>query len=250
MSPLKLIRSAFFRTAGMSAPREISVREAYRRWAPTYNAETATSFLDDELAHEMLNGLPRTQLLDAGCGIARRIQSIPGAIGIDQSPEMLGAGRASNVVAGDIRSMPFGSSCFDMVWCRLVLGHLADPLLALRELARVCIPGGHIFVTDFHPEAAAAGHRRTLTDSTGSVHAIEHYVHTNLVELATQADLELIQHRDGAVGPSVRSFYIRGIGMKAYKRDLDLKLVTAFLFRKRVSRTPPPQCDDNCLTDV
>jgi malonyl-CoA O-methyltransferase len=230
-----LLKRALFGTPPPAAMHEISVREAYRLWAPTYADETATSFLDEELAGEMLHGLPQTRLLDAGCGIGRRIQSIPDAIGIDQSPEMLAAGTARNVVAGDIRCMPFASSRFDMVWCRLVLGHVPDPRVAFGELARVCAPGGHIFVTDFHPEAAAAGHRRTLTDRNGVVHAIEHYVHTNHTELASDADLELIAHRDGAVGPSVRNFYIRGIGLDAYRRDLGLKIVTAFLFRKPLS---------------
>jgi SAM-dependent methyltransferase len=236
MSPLRnLVKRALFRVTHPPALPEISVREAYRLWAPTYAAETATSFLDDELAQQMLHALPQTRLLDAGCGIGRRIRSIPGAVGIDQSPEMLAAGGATNVVAGDIRCMAFASDHFDMVWCRLVLGHLPDPLAALREFARVCTPGGYVFLTDFHPQAASAGHQRTLTDRDGAVHAIEHYVHTNHVELAVQAGLELIEHRDGAVGPSVRSFYIRGIGVKAYKRDLGLKLVTAFLFQKPAS---------------
>jgi malonyl-CoA O-methyltransferase len=230
-----LLKRALFGATPPAAMHEISVREAYRLWAPTYADETATSFLDEELAREMLRGLPQTRLLDAGCGIGRRIQSIPGAIGIDQSPEMLAAGSARNVVAGDIRCMPFASNGFDMVWCRLVLGHVPDPRVAFGELARVCAPGGHIFVTDFHPEAAAAGHRRTLTDRTGAVHAIEHYVHTNHAELASDVDLELIAHRDGAVGPSVRNFYVRGIGLDAYRRDLGLKIVTAFLFRKSLS---------------
>jgi hypothetical protein len=57
-------------------------------------------------------------------------------------------------------------------------------------------------------------------------------VHTNHAELASDVDLELIAHRDGAVGPSVRNFYVRGIGLDAYRRDLGLKIVTAFLFRK------------------
>jgi malonyl-CoA O-methyltransferase len=241
-----LVKRAFSRITGLPALTEISVRDTYRLWAPTYAAETATSFLDDELARKMLHALPRTQLLDAGCGIGRRIQSIPGAIGIDQSSEMLAAGGATNLVGSDIRSMPFASNRFDMVWCRLVLGHIPDPLVALREFARVCMPGGHIFVTDFHPDAAAAGHRRTLTDRIGAVHAIEHYVHTDLVDLAAQADLELLEHRDGAVGPSVRSFYLRGIGVNAYRRDLGLKLVAAFLFRKPVSR--PPGTPHNAMT--
>lgn len=211
---------------------DLNVREAYRLWAPTYAAETATSFLDEELAQEMLDGLPRKRLLDAGCGIGRRIQGIPSAVGIDLSPEMLAAGTAVKVIAGDIRAMPFESNYFDMVWCRLVLGHLYDPVYAYREISRVCMPGGYVFVTDFHPDAAAAGHRRTLTDEAGIVYGIEHYVHINHVQLATQEGLNLIQSRNGIVGPSISDFYVRGIGWKAYRKDIGLSLVAAFLFRK------------------
>ena len=211
---------------------ELNVREAYRLWAPTYAAETATSALDEQLAQEMLCGLPQRRLLDAGCGTGRRILNLPGALGIDLSPEMLGAGGASRVTAGDIRCMPFASMRFDMVWCRLVLGHLPDPLRAYREMSRVCISGGYVFVTDFHPDAAAAGHRRTLTDEEGAVHTIEHHVHTNHVQLALAAGLHLVASRNGVVGPSIRDFYHRGIGMRAYKKQIGLRLVVAFLFRK------------------
>jgi malonyl-CoA O-methyltransferase len=215
-----------------TAPSELNVREAYRLWAPTYATETATTCLDDELARTMLHGLPCKRLLDAGCGTGRRIADIPGAIGMDLSPHMLAAGEERNVVAGDVRAMPFASDRFDMVWCRLVLGHVPDPLLAYMEFARVCMPGGYLFVTDFHPDAVAAGHLRSFTDESGAVHSIEHYVHNNHVDLAAKAGLSLVASSDGAVGPSVRAFYARGIGLKFYRRDLGLKLVNAFLFRR------------------
>jgi malonyl-CoA O-methyltransferase len=128
--------------------------------------------------------------------------------------------------------MPFTSDRFDMVWCRLVLGHLPDPCAAYLELARVCMPGGYVFITDFHPDAVAAGHRRTFNDQTGLVHDIEHYVHNNHMDLAVKAGLSVVAHCDGTVGPSIRGFYVRGVGLKAYKRDLGLKLVAAFLFRR------------------
>ena len=209
----------------------LDAREAYRLWAPMYATETATSFLDDKLAREMLAGLPQSQLLDAGCGTGRRVADIPGALGIDASPDMLAAGRARNVVAADVRAIPFQSNRFDMVWCRLVLGHLPDPLSAYRELARVCMPGGHVFITDFHPDAAAS-HRRSFTDQAGMVHEVEHYIHNDHIELAMKAGLTLVDRRDAAVGPAIRDFYARGIGIKAYKRDLGLKLIAAFLFRR------------------
>jgi len=210
----------------------LDVYEAYRLWAAGYSDETATSFLDNELAHVMLDGLPQTRLLDAGCGIGRRIAHTANAVGMDLNAEMLAAGGCSNTVKGDVRAMPFAANSFDMVWCRLVLGHLSDARTAYRELARVCTPEGYVFVTDFHADAVAAGHQRTFTDAAGSVHGIEHYVHSNHVLLAVDAGLSFIAQQDGIVGPSIRHFYERGIGMKAYRRDFGLKLVAAFLFRK------------------
>jgi len=211
---------------------KLDAREGYRLWAPTYATENAITFLDNELANKMLRGLPQTQLLDAGCGIGRRIRDIPGAIGMDLSPEMLAAGGAHNVVAGDVRAMPFASQCFDMVWCRLVLGHFPDPLPAYFELARVCMPGGYIFVTDTHPDAFAAGHRRTFNAQGGTIHEIEHYVHGDHIRLAAKVGLTLLASREGIVGPSIRDFYASGIGLKAYNRDCGLKLISAFLFRR------------------
>jgi malonyl-CoA O-methyltransferase len=211
---------------------KLDAREAYRLWAPTYVAETAASYLDEELAREMLQGLPQTRLLDAGCGVGRRIANIPGATGMDVSPEMLASGGLRNVVVGDVRVMPFASGAFDMVWCRLVLGHVRDPFRAYQEFVRVCMPGGYVFVTDFHPDAAAAGHRRTFTDQRGTVHEIEHYANHNHIQLAEAAGLSVVAHRDGVVGPSIRSFYANGIGLRAYRKDLGLKLITAVLLRR------------------
>jgi malonyl-CoA O-methyltransferase len=211
---------------------KVDAREGYRLWAPTYASETAVSFLEDQLAQDMVHGLPQTQLLDAGCGVGRRIRDIPSAVGIDLSPEMLAAGGARNVVAGDVRAMPFASDRFDMVWCRLVLGHLPDPLAAYLEFARVCMPGGYIFVTDFHPDAFAHGHRRTFSARLGTVHEIRHYLHADHVQLAAKAGLSSLASREAIVGPSIRDFYASGIGLKAYKRDLGLKLISAFLFRR------------------
>jgi malonyl-CoA O-methyltransferase len=211
---------------------KLDARTAYDLWAATYSADSAPSVLDEELAQQMLAGLSHTRLLDAGCGNGRRIAGIPGAIGMDLSPNMLAAGAASNVVTGDVRAIPFYADRFDMVWCRLVLGYIPDLLPAYRELARVCAPGGHLLVTDFHPAAVAAGHRRTFNDQAGVVHEIENYVHTNHIDVALNAGLTLVSHRDAAVGPSVRDLYLRGIGLKAYKRDEGLKLISAFLFRR------------------
>jgi len=203
--------------------------EAYRLWAPTYAAETAISTLDEQLADTMLRGLRRGSLLDAGCGVGRRLE---GGIGVDASPEMLLAGGRPNVVAADIRALPFQAAQFDMIWCRLVLGHLADPLPAYRELVRVCCPGGHVFVTDFHADAVAAGHKRSFRDASGVVREVEHHVHRDHIKTAALAGLLPVAQQNAAVGPSIRGFYQQAGRIDAYERDFGLKLVAAFVFRR------------------
>jgi malonyl-CoA O-methyltransferase len=187
----------------------LDVRQAYRLWAPTYAKETLPHYLDGELAQAMFRGLPQTHLLDAGCGAGTRIRNNSGAVGIDLSPDVLAAGGLQTFVAG-----------------------LRNHYPTYREFCRVCKPGGYVFVTDFHLDAILAGHRRTFNDQAGVVHEIENYERTNDTELALQAGRELVVTRDAAVGPSVRDFYVHGIGRRAYLRDFGLNLVRAYLFRR------------------
>lgn len=210
----------------------LGAREAYRLWAPTYAAETPVSFLDEQLAGIMLDGLPREDLLDVGCGTGRRIAGIEGAIGVDASPEMIEAGEVQGLMVADVRALPFPAAQFHMVWCRLVLGHLADPLPAYRELARVCRIGGYVFTTDFHPDAVKAGGRRSFRDTHGLVHEVEHYVHADHAVIATQTGLALVDRREASVGPAIRDFYARAGRLDAYEKSRDLKVVAAFLFRR------------------
>jgi SAM-dependent methyltransferase len=214
----------------------LAARDAYRLWAPTYAAETAISFLDDELARALAPPLTGKHLLDAGCGTGRRIARVEraSAFGIDASFDMLAAGGARRAAAADVRALPFGDRTFDVVWCRLVLGHLPDPMPAYHELARVCRAGGHLFVTDFHAAAVAAGHRRSFRDAAGQVHEVEHYVHDVAAHaaMAEHGGLGLAVQRDAAIGSAVRAFYARAGRLDLYERDRGLPVVAAFLFRR------------------
>lgn len=61
--------------------------------------------------------------------------------------------------AGDALALPFEDDTFDVVHAHQVLQHLTDPVRALREMARVCRPGGWVAARDadyaamaWHPE--------------------------------------------------------------------------------------------------
>lgn len=219
----------------------LSAARGYALWAPTYAAETAVSALESSVVESFGIPLAGRRVLDVGCGIARRLPQARGAgaalaVGVDLTPGMLAqSAERSMLAAADVRALPASDGGFDVVWCRLVLGHLANLRPAYDELARVCSVAGHVIVTDFHPQAAAAGHRRTFRDAGGELHELEHHVHdVHAHEAAAErAGLALVARREGVVSEAVRAFYERADRLDAYERQRGLPLVLALLFVRR-----------------
>ena len=105
---------------------------------------------------------PGLDLLDVGCGpgtitvdLAARVA--PGrVVGLDVAAAPLGearalaerTGTAVTFAVGDVYALAEGDDLFDVVHAHQVLQHLTDPVAALREMARVCRPGGVIAVRD------------------------------------------------------------------------------------------------------
>jgi ubiquinone/menaquinone biosynthesis C-methylase UbiE len=94
-------------------------------------------------------------VLDLGCGpgtitadIAQRVA--PGRVlGLDSSTDVIDDARANNPNldnlewgVGDVYALDVADDSFDIVQVHQVLHHLADPVAALREMKRVCTPGG------------------------------------------------------------------------------------------------------------
>ena len=53
----------------------------------------------------------------------------------------------SGDVIGDALHMPFATEVFDGVVCTEVIEHVEDPLLALREINRICVPGARLYLS-------------------------------------------------------------------------------------------------------
>jgi malonyl-CoA O-methyltransferase len=215
----------------------LSAAEGYRLWAPSYADETAISHLEDAAVRALPVPAPSGSLLDVGCGTARRLARAGAstAVGVDLTLAMLRcAVMRGTLAAADVCALPFGDRLFDTVWCRLVIGHVAGLPDAYGELARVCRAGGVVVVTDFHPDAAAAGHRRTFRDGEGQVHEIEHHVHDAIAHRAASAaaGLELVARRDDVVGPPIRSFYADAGRLNAYDAQRGLCVVLTLAYRR------------------
>jgi ubiquinone/menaquinone biosynthesis C-methylase UbiE len=220
----------------------LGAREGYRLWAPSYSDETAISWIEDDAVAMLTPPLAGLRLLDAGCGTGRRLiaAGAGSATGVDLTPEMLGiaandAGTSSGTqwLVGDIRALPVPDRAFDVIWCRLAIGHVPDCAAVYAELARAADAGADVIVSDFHPAAYAAGHRRTFRHG-GTVHELEHYVHelADHSTAARAAGLTLAVQREARIGAEVRSFYERAGRPALYDEHCGLPVVLVLHFRK------------------
>jgi 2-polyprenyl-3-methyl-5-hydroxy-6-metoxy-1,4-benzoquinol methylase len=110
---------------------------------------------------------PDASVLDVGCGpgtiTADLAAHVPAGtvVGIDAEPAIvaeaqagaeasLGARGQANVTfeVGDVYHLAFDDGRFDVVHAHQVLQHLAEPTAALREMRRVCRPGGLVACRD------------------------------------------------------------------------------------------------------
>ena len=123
------------------------------RWR---TAENSAAYLLPHLA-------PGMSLLDIGCGpgtltadLAARIA--PGRVTAGEiAADALEIARAETAARGqsniqftvcDVQRLDFPDGTFDVVHAHQVLQHVSDPVWALREMRRVCRPGGIIAARD------------------------------------------------------------------------------------------------------
>ena len=102
------------------------------------------------------------RLLDVGSGAGTITADLAGLVApgrvtaLEATEDALAHTRAglaergveADLVVGDAHDLPFPDDAFDVVHAHQVLQHLADPVLALREMRRVCRPGGVLAVRD------------------------------------------------------------------------------------------------------
>jgi SAM-dependent methyltransferase len=93
------------------------------------------------------------QVLDAGCGSGRTLEELRdyGEVhGVELDPEAAEVARArgiGEVEIGRLEELPWPDATFDLITCLDVVEHTPDDRVALRELRRVCAPGGWLLVT-------------------------------------------------------------------------------------------------------
>ncbi|MGH3868325.1 MAG: class I SAM-dependent methyltransferase [Pseudonocardiaceae bacterium] len=119
--------------------------------------------VDNSAAYLIPHLRPGQQVLDVGCGpgtittdLARRV-ALGSVVGIDNHPAPLEEARTEaqrldvrnvSFAVADVGNLDFPDDTFDVVHAHQVLQHLSEPVAALREMRRVCTPGGVVAARD------------------------------------------------------------------------------------------------------
>jgi SAM-dependent methyltransferase len=110
---------------------------------------------------EAAGAAPTDTVLDVACGggivVCAFAPHVRSATGIDMTPAMLEQAQSlaaekglTNVAwqQGDVATLPYEDASFTIIVTRYSFHHFLDPRAVLREMIRVCAPGGRIVVVD------------------------------------------------------------------------------------------------------
>jgi demethylmenaquinone methyltransferase/2-methoxy-6-polyprenyl-1,4-benzoquinol methylase len=202
--------------AAAAPDRNVAARRLFAPLGPTYDRYAALLSLGQDprwrrFLVSRVDADPDDEVLDVATGtaaVAIELARRHGCrvVGVDQSAEMLDAGRTRveraglseriELVEGTAERLPFEDARFSALTFTYLLRYVGDPAATLRELARVVRPGGTVASLEF---ALPRGVWRA---------AWELYVRVGL-PLAGRA-ISPGWHEVGSfLGPSIRGFYAR-----------------------------------------
>jgi SAM-dependent methyltransferase len=189
-------------------PSDEEVRQSFARqvalfsgtdspFASRSSADRAPSSWVEPLDEHMI-------VLDVACGAAHVAEELAPhvrqVVGLDLTPDLLrlGADRLHDAGVGNVllqegnaADLPFVDQSFDLVLCRSALHHFRRPSDMVREMARVCRPGGRVVVSDMVAPNAE------VKEAFDDVH--RHLDPSHMGVLLAEEILELLTHEVGRV---------------------------------------------------
>ena len=142
--------------------RDEATRAYYDDFSKWYERERGRGYhgLIDDLEFAVAEPFARRKrCLEVGCGTGLILERVHGiaseAVGIDLSPGMLAKARERGLTVHEAPAtkLPFEDGSFDLVYSFKVLAHVPEIEVALREMARVCAPGGTILAEFYNPHS-------------------------------------------------------------------------------------------------
>ncbi|MGE0700568.1 MAG: class I SAM-dependent methyltransferase [Hyphomicrobiaceae bacterium] len=144
---------------------EGTVVDAYRRWAPVYDRTFGRLTTEGRRQAVELVNRRSGRVLEIGVGTGLSLSMYRPSleiVGIDISPDMLDRARRKVADEGlenvsglhemDASALDFPDAAFDTVVAMYVMTVVPDPVAVMREMARVCKPGGEVMLLNHFSE--------------------------------------------------------------------------------------------------
>ncbi len=206
----------------------ISTHDAYERWAPTYPpvAHNPLMRAEQDAMIRLWPDVAGLRSLDLACGTGRYAKLLADSnasqvVALDFSAAMLSHVGMVHRVRASMLELPFAAGSFHVIVSGLAAGHAPDIHRWMAEIARVLKPGGVLLYSDFHPEAARAGHSRKFTDEHQRSYAVPHHNHSVVAQRQAAAaaglNIEAVEelragHELCEAFPQSEAFYRRWSG--------------------------------------
>jgi ubiquinone/menaquinone biosynthesis C-methylase UbiE len=213
--------------------KETEVEEAYDMWAQSYDAQPDNLMLalDEAVFSELIAKISFQSkvIADVGCGTGRHWAKLyvkePGRlIGYDVSQGMLRAlkekfpkAETHQLTSNHLEELE-NESC-DVIVSTLAAAHIEDIEDAFLEWKRVLKSGGHIIITDYHPDTLAKGGNRTFTHN-GKLIAVKNYVHplAKIWSISNTLGFKVDRFIEKQIDESVKHYYEKQNAIKVYER--------------------------------
>jgi ubiquinone/menaquinone biosynthesis C-methylase UbiE len=220
---------------------------AYDLWSAEYDSQPGNLVLDlDELLFtELLNevDLVGKTIIDIGCGTGRHwsklyAQGPARLMGYDVSAGMLAKLKEKYPDAETHHLtdelMPKTATAFcDVIVSTLTLAHIPAIENAVQEWNRVLKPGGHITITDYHPDTLGKGGKRTFK-AAGKTIAVKSYVYPLALvrQLAGQLGWKETRFMQREIAEEVKAYYEQQDALHLYETFKGTPLIYGIHFMK------------------
>ena len=172
-------RSKTSNAPGSAAPRVLSVKAGYERWAQTYDhSHNPVLALEQRKIAAMLPDLTGKRVLDLACGTGRwfnllAARGVEQLIGADISRAMLRMAAPKvnfslALIEADCAAIPLKGGEIDFAICSFASAHIRNLDVFAAECRRVLRAGAELFISDLHPDAYSAGWRTGFRDHRGA----------------------------------------------------------------------------------
>jgi ubiquinone/menaquinone biosynthesis C-methylase UbiE len=141
------------------------VKATYDAWSETYDQSfSQIAEVEEIVVKSILRSLAFTDVLDAATGTGRYAchlaENGKRVAAIDFSQKMLSEARKKaeerelsiDFRCENVSDLSFADSSFDLVICAWALAHVDDLKRPIEEFVRVLRSGGHLIITDLHPQ--------------------------------------------------------------------------------------------------